>query len=651
MTLLLPHFLKKIRSYIDKGYKLDDILKEYTSQQSNSNNYGEFINEIKIAYYHLNHGPDLRDYQDVAVNEAMRHFESHSRSNYKLFWCCGLGKTKTAISIPKKMNCKSILIGVPNILLLDQFVKDLEIFYPLSKIYKVYSKSDQKDANHRSHESSKLSLTDYITSDLRYKIIVTTYHSSEKIVESLKTLDFMFDMVILDECHHLQAKKQKQFCHILDVPFKSRVLSSATPYIDDETSKLHSLSQSSQFMGIDNTKSVAWGIKNGYITNYKIIVFNVLDSEITIPEFKRYNSKMVLAAFMCIKSIVDKQSKKMIIYANKVENSKMIQEIIRDLITNHRELFNTNIDISDIGNYELNGKDKISHRNHILDEFSKKEYGIMSSVQLFGEGFDYPELDSVLFAEQMSSDIRIVQSALRPCRRDPNNRDKVAKILLPIFRDDLSKVKQVLLKMKTVDNIIDKIEIIDVNNLNSITSSKKTKKISTNLNRINSDLLEKIELEYLDSELKSIEINNINSQIEYTDETKIILCPVSDHSFKNYYRSIYSSELEQCYWGLKYGNNEKQWIKLKINDYILLVEKSMITIGKISELVKNKQMSNQLWGSEDFELLIKFTLLKRIKYKKRDFMTEIGYKSTDNLMGCRIYRDKTENILCKFTNE
>ena len=29
-------------------------------------------------------------------------------------------------------------------------------------------------------------------------------------------------------------------------------------------------------------------------------------------------------------------------------------------------------------------------------------------------------------------------------------------------------------------------------------------------------------------------------------------------------------------------------------------------------------------------------------------MTEIGYKSTDNLMGCRIYRNETENIMCKF---
>ena len=74
----------------------------------------------------------------------------------------------------------------------------------------------------------------------------------------------------------------------------------------------------------------------------------------------------------------------------------------------------------------------------------------------------------------------------------------------------------------------------------------------------------------------------------------------------------------------------------------------MITLGKISELLKNKATSKRLWDSEDFELLIKFTLLKRIKYKKSEFMTEIGYKSTDNLMGCRIYRNDADNIICKF---
>ena len=66
-------------------------------------------------------------------------------------------------------------------------------------------------------------------------------------------------MVILDECHHLQAKKQKLFCHILDVPFKSRIILSATPYLDNENSKLYSLLSSKQFLGLHNTKSIAWG--------------------------------------------------------------------------------------------------------------------------------------------------------------------------------------------------------------------------------------------------------------------------------------------------------------------------------------------------------------------------------------------------------
>ena len=41
-------------------------------------------------------------------------------------------------------------------------------------------------------------------------------------------------------------------------------------------------------------------------------------------------------------------------------------------------------------------------------------------VYIFGEGFDLPKLNGVVFAEQMTSEIRIVQSALRPNRMDKN---------------------------------------------------------------------------------------------------------------------------------------------------------------------------------------------------------------------------------------
>ena len=51
-----------------------------------------------------------------------------------------------------------------------------------------------------------------------------------------------------------------------------------------------------------------------------------------------------------------------------------------------------------------------------------------------------PFLDGVVFGEQMESDIRIVQSSLRPNRLDANNPMKVASIVIPVLLpEDFSK--------------------------------------------------------------------------------------------------------------------------------------------------------------------------------------------------------------------
>jgi superfamily II DNA or RNA helicase len=73
----------------------------------------------------------------------------------------------------------------------------------------------------------------------------------------------------------------------------------------------------------------------------------------------------------------------------------------------------------------------------ILEQFGRSAKGIISCVYCLGEGWDFPLLDAVVFAENMTSNIRIVQSALRPCRKNPNEPNKIVKIILPILnRDD-----------------------------------------------------------------------------------------------------------------------------------------------------------------------------------------------------------------------
>lgn len=50
-----------------------------------------------------------------------------------------------------------------------------------------------------------------------------------------------------------------------------------------------------------------------------------------------------------------------------------------------------------------------------------------------GEGWDFPLLDGVLISENMTANIRIVQSALRPIRKNINEPNKLTKIILPIL--------------------------------------------------------------------------------------------------------------------------------------------------------------------------------------------------------------------------
>jgi hypothetical protein len=96
-----------------------------------------------------------------------------------------------------------------------------------------------------------------------------------------------------------------------------------------------------------------------------------------------------------------------------------------------------------------------------LEQFEKTKYGILTCVYCLGEGWDFPLLDGVVFAENMTSNIRIVQSALRASRKHADYPDKRAKIILPVLdldeyvdgtqTIDLLKVREVVRQMGMED--------------------------------------------------------------------------------------------------------------------------------------------------------------------------------------------------------
>ena len=94
-----------------------------------------------------------------------------------------------------------------------------------------------------------------------------------------------------------------------------------------------------------------------------------------------------------------------------------------------------------------------------ITKFKNAAWGIISSVYIFGEGFDCPAVNGVVFAENMESDIRIVQSTLRANRLDNNFPNKKAYVIIPyidtenFITDNMSfdKCRKIIAKIRNVD--------------------------------------------------------------------------------------------------------------------------------------------------------------------------------------------------------
>ena len=98
-------------------------------------------------------------------------------------------------------------------------------------------------------------------------------------------------------------------------------------------------------------------------------------------------------------------------------------------------------------------------------------------MYIVGEGWDFPLLDGVVFCENMTSNIRIVQSALRPCRINSSQPDKIMKIILPILNKDEWEYEQ---KSPDLKNVID---IIYMMGLEDETISQKIKVLHINIEK------------------------------------------------------------------------------------------------------------------------------------------------------------------------
>lgn len=467
-----------------------------------------------------------RDYQEILIGKSVAHFQTHNKG--LLIIPCGAGKTLISLWIAQQLDATTVLIGVPNKLLLKQWEETAKHVFPGVPLLSVSSGVSTEQISH------------FLTIYGSRCIVFTTYASAHKVYTAANTTRYVFRMKINDEAHHLTtihmqlehtAKKYVQMLHIpseiqLSLTATVKLLEIDQPMEEDdedgkdgkdgkdgdkkEKQRVVSNDDVAHFGEIIDKRGVLWAIEKSIICDYVIqtIVTNEDQLDQQLSRFsltEDTHKRLFLSAYASLKSIANRNSHHLLIYANNKENSQLLIHFMAKLLEYHY------FDIPELYLSSYHSEMRPKEQHDIKKNFNKAPFGIITCVYCLSEGYDNPRIDAVVFAENMSSEIRIVQSALRASRKNKGEPEKITKIILPILmkddwlenrnNPDLQKVTKVIYQMGLEDETIpQKIKAyrIDLVTTTTITASRKERQpeatLLTDLGEYDDDLTQQIKL-------------------------------------------------------------------------------------------------------------------------------------------------------------
>ncbi len=553
-----------------------------------------------------------RNDQTIIIGKSVIHFQQYDKGMLVLM--CGVGKTLISLWITQELNSNTILIGVPNKLLLKQWE---EVICDLLDVTP-FIVSDGVDTQ---------DIMRYLENNQQKCIIITTYSSAHKVYDATNNLNFIFNMKINDECHHLTSKnintEGKTFVNILKIKSKKQLSLTATLKILEhkEYQRNEDITVSNDnveyFGEIIDRKCLLWAINENIICDY-VIQTIIINEEQLEQQLSRFNiieendKRLFLSAFASLKSIFDGHSHHLLIYSNNKDNSLKLIQYIKMLLDDSYFV------IPDLYHSNYHSEMKSKDQKEIINNFEKAKFGIITCVYCLGEGWDFPLLDGVVFSENMTSNIRIVQSALRASRKNKNDINKKTKIILPVFNrndwlentenPDLKKVKEVIYQMRLEDETISqKIKVFKINieKQKPKSSEKYEREMVDDFGEYDNELTQKLRLKTTkrtelattyEKAKKIIADKNIKSKECYYElcerDNRLPINP--DEQFAKFTNWIEYLNIERVYYDL-------ETCKKKVREYLLLhpeIKKHYLDLSIVSnELCKIDRTfpPNGLW--------------------------------------------------------
>jgi predicted helicase len=519
--------------------------------------------------------------QKIIIDKSYNYFQINEKG--MLILMCGVGKTLISLWITQKLDLSKIIIGVPNKLLVKQWSIEIKTIFPTINFLLVKGGITTED------------IEEFFKNNKSF-IVITTYSSCHKVLSASKKVNLIFDIKINDECHHLTSSNMKlddttlTFVEMLNIKsIKQLSLTATLKNLETSNTNLSIVSNDNikYFGEIIDRKCLLWAITEKIICDY-IIQTIITDEKQLEEQFQRFNIKdennkrLFLSAYATLKSIFDGNLHHLLIYSNNKENSIKLIDYIKILINNNY------FDIPNLyfSNYISDMKTK--EQTSIIDKFQKAQFGIITCVFCLCEGWDFPKLDGVVIAENMTSNIRIVQSTLRASRKNKEEPNKITKIILPILNrenwlenndnNDLKKVREVIYQIGLEDEtIMTKVKVY------KIPINKTGKKPDNNINTID-------KFDYYDDELtKILRLKTIPRHaidITYEKARKIIQEKNIKINSKELYYDLCSIDVRLPLKPDERFIGQFDWI------YYLGIERKFYEVDKCKEMIDNYLKQN-----------------------------------------------------------
>ena len=404
----------------------------------------------------------LRDCQIQAIENFNKYFyidNDGENDRGIISMCCGSGKTRTMYEIIKLChsyyNKKFFIIATTRTNLLYQLKTDYEKLKE-NTTFKIKLVGGSGEEYKKDTLETPEHIHDVIENNFINNvplIIITTYQSSYKIIDSIKgKIKLLPDLIIIDESHNTTGENEKQnrmlikksdddldniftsdkYLFMTATPVQLLLKNSNAPYNNDETvytmnnEALYGkiIYEYSFFQGINDMNPVLVPFETIYYTAKDEIPEDIKQTIISMDKMDKQKFYFETISDFLIENIKKYKLKYILVYLQNKEKVKMMKTEIENIMTNQNINYNV---------YTVLSNQSKTERNKNLSNFKKyiDHANILLSVGIFNEGTDIPFIDSVMFAEERNTESTIVQNIGRCLRLSPETEKKNAYIIIP----------------------------------------------------------------------------------------------------------------------------------------------------------------------------------------------------------------------------